>query len=214
MIYSYDKKNNLDPEKEDFRTSTIIGMMLYLPDSELWEILRDACFKSSLLPVKAGKLQSYDFWPHWDSKNTSNTEYVEPDAILEFEKVNIIIEAKRYDEAGQNPNEWKNELIAYNNEYKNLNKAVFLIALGGNSNDKDAVSLNLIGDVMTVIRCSWIQLQRAIRKQKKESEENVLRVLDALLLACDSFGFRDYLWLDDRFWVADYAIKNTTLEEK
>lgn len=213
MIYSYDKKKNLDPEKEDFRTSTIIGMLLYLPDSELWKILREACFNSSLLPADAGKLKGYDFWPHWDSENTDNTDYVEPDSILEFDNLNIIIEAKRYDEAGQDSHEWRNELIAYQNEYRNTEKEVFLIALGGNANEKETVEIEANGKTLPVVRCSWIQLQRTIIKRADETDGNIRRVLDALLLACDCFGFRDYRWLEERPWVSEYTIDDIEMKD-
>lgn len=213
MIYSLTKKNNIDPMKEDFRTSTIVGILLFLPDVLMWRILRNACFGSSKLPEEAGKLLSYDFWPHWNADNTSNNGYVEPDVFMSFENVDVIIEAKRFDEYGQYFEEWKNELIAYSNEYGNGSKPVFLIALGGNGATKETEVFKVDGKGCFIVKCSWLGLHKEIKNQIGKEESNNKRILDSLLIACNQFGFRNYGWLYERGNLESYDISSSILNE-
>lgn len=213
MIYSLAQKNNLDPQKEDFRTSTIVGILLFLPDSLLWSILREACFGCRRLPGEAGELLHYDFWPHWSADNTSNNDYVEPDVFLSFENADVIIEAKRFDESGQYFEEWKNELIAYSNEYTNGSKPVFLIALGGNGVKKETEVFNLGGKSCFIVKCSWLGLHKVIKNQIEKEEGSSKRILESLLIACNQFGFRNYGWLDERVNLESYDISSSILNE-
>lgn len=213
MIYSLTKKNNLDPQKEDFRTSTIVGILLFLPDVLMWRILRNACFGSSKLPEEIGQLLSYDFWPHWNADSTSNNDYVEPDVFLSFENADVIIEAKRFDEYGQYFEEWKNELIAYSNEYTNGSKPVFLIALGGNGSNKETEIFEAGGRSCFIVKCSWLGLHKAIKNQVESEKGSNKRILESLLIACNQFGFRNYGWLDERDHLESYDISSSILNE-
>ena len=71
------------------------------------------------------------FWDKWDATNTTNTNYVEPDVFMRFENIDIILEAKRYDNNQQNPDQMKNELIAYCNEFFSEQKELIFIQVGG-----------------------------------------------------------------------------------
>ena len=62
---------------EDPKTSAIFENLLLLPDNVFWHILRQSCYSHEDLPTNPGKLLSFDFWPHWDSKGTNNSKYVE-----------------------------------------------------------------------------------------------------------------------------------------
>lgn len=88
MIHSsyYHKDTHEDP-----KTSTVFESMLMLPDELFWKILRRACFNNDNLPLVAGKIESYEFWPHWDPTKTTNTNLVEPDLFIRFQLFDVII---------------------------------------------------------------------------------------------------------------------------
>ena len=196
MIYSAKHKNNTDVSKEDSRVSTIIGALLYLPDYMVWTILRNSCFKGDSLPVYAGVLELYQFWPTWNAKNTDNTNNVSPDVFLRFENFDIIIEAKRSDWfPSQDTGQWENELQAYNNEFSINNKDVYLLALGGNNSETKNGTAKVNGEDKTVYRCSWANMHFEI--SKLQTEYNLKRILDALHIACALFGFHPYSWHQD-----------------
>lgn len=88
---------------EDTLTSSVIGLLQYLPDSVVWEILRGACGQSSdNFPVNIGAVLDYHFWERFDASGTINSTAVEPDVWIETETFDIIIEAKRSDDSADN----------------------------------------------------------------------------------------------------------------
>lgn len=76
--------------------------MILLPDNLLIEVL-DNSANTTLNYKGFGNLDSYEFWPHWNSKGS----YVEPDIFLRFENADIIIEAKKDDSTDQTCKQWK-----------------------------------------------------------------------------------------------------------
>lgn len=206
MIQSLFHKKNIDLTQEDPTTSTIIGTLLHLPDQQLWQVLREACYVNSVLPEDPGILKAYEFWPRWNSAGTTNVNYVEPDVFLRFSTVDLILEAKRFDESGQNRAEWKRELIAYKNEYGAEGKPVFLIALGGNGSNMQNEVVRVNGQARTIIKCSWVKLYDACLERHKTLSANSKRVLDSVIIACNQLGIRRYRWLDEKPWLAEYII--------
>ncbi len=79
---------------EDTTTSSIIGLLQYLPDELVWKLLKSSCGFSSGMPQNIGQILSVNFWDSWTPDGDINTTRVEPDVWLEFEKAFIIIEAK------------------------------------------------------------------------------------------------------------------------
>lgn len=63
---------------EDTLTSSVIGNLIFLPSNFFLEILSNASY-DKFTYSHFGKLKFYDFWPHWKSENTSNSNFVEPD---------------------------------------------------------------------------------------------------------------------------------------
>lgn len=128
--------NSLFEGSEDSLTSSVVGTLLYLPHTILWTILNQAVGYSIMSIEEA--IEDFVFWPSWSSEYTDNTNFVEPDVFIQTPNYHIIIEAKRADGGGQYEQQWKQELIAYQNEYSHVdNKTeVIFIALGGVSEDK------------------------------------------------------------------------------
>ena len=121
---------------ENSLTAAVFSHLLHLPSELCWQLLRGACFSASL-PTAAGELQSADFRPKWDPTGTANSSYVEPDLFLRFADFDLIVEAKRWDQSKQSPQQWKNEVRAYWNEHlgdeasSTAGPTLRLIALGG-----------------------------------------------------------------------------------
>ena len=162
MIHStYHRKDT----NEDPKTSTVFELLLLLPDEVVWDILRSACFDGRNMPPVAGRIESYQFWPHWISKGSTNALYVEPDVFIRFQLFDLIIEAKYGECSGQYRQQWENEIIAYHNEFASA-KPVCLIAVGGNA-DKTSESFELTQNVM-VHKCTWLSLLIQVTRLRDE----------------------------------------------
>lgn len=181
---------------EDTLTSSVVGLLQYLPSDILSTILKEACGISTGFPNHIGEVLDVRFWEHWDSKNTTNVRLVEPDVLLIAEHINIIIEVKKDDEGGQYFEQWKNEIIAYKNTYPEDDRAIILLALGGNSSLKEK-SLT-IGKVSYPIYCaSWFNLLRVVSKVKNnQSSFHIKRVLSDIINAFEIHGFFDIEWIN------------------
>ena len=94
--------------KEDTLTSTVFDYLLMLPNDLFWNIIKKSCFQNNL-PETINSIESYEYWPHWDSENTTNKIFIEPDLFIRFDNFDLIIEAKRRDDSQQYLEQWKNE---------------------------------------------------------------------------------------------------------
>ena len=207
MIYSLEYKNDLDITHEDTITSTIIGILLHLPDRLFWELLFKACYMNSALPKDPGDLKEFEFWPKWSADGTNNTSYVEPDVFIRFSEIDLIIEAKPSDEGGQYQAQWRQELKAYQNEYGDNKKPVSLIALGGNGSNTENWPCGSKDPVRIVTKCSWANLYRVLMEEQENLLGSDWRVVETLRLAFNLLGIRSYQWLDTKQWLACYKIQ-------
>ena len=164
MLHStyYNKNNNEDP-----KTSAVFENLMLLPDNVFWHILKSSCYDNNDLPKNIGQLQKYQFWPHW---NAPKRKYVEPDLFLQFEEADVIIEAKYSDTAGQYEEQWRNEIIAYRNEYKKSKKNIIFIAIGGNSTISSEKIL-VQDSYQNIYKCTWHQLLINTNKYLNQLEE-------------------------------------------
>lgn len=55
---------------EDSLTSSVMGLIQYLPDDIFWDLLRSSCGRSSNLPESVGAIMSVNFWDRWDATDT------------------------------------------------------------------------------------------------------------------------------------------------
>ncbi len=83
---------------EDFLTAAVFERLRYLPADIFWKVLCEASIPSGSLPPTAGDFRESEFWPTWDLPQTiSDRKRCIPDVFLSFEKMDIAVEAKRYD---------------------------------------------------------------------------------------------------------------------
>ena len=196
MIHSlfFKKETNEDP-----KTSAVFENLILLPDTMFWSVLKQSCFDSESMPSNCGSLQEYKFWPHWDPKGTMNTNYVEPDVFFKFDEFDVIIEAKYGDFGGQKERQWRDEILAYHNEYSNNKKLVF-IAVGG-FQTKHRVELMVNGVKVNVYKCSWQSILDSIEELRKSFcntsstiESAQVRILDNLSLYYETQKMKTVKW--------------------
>ena len=156
---------------EDSLTGSVFSTLLNLPIELFWQLLQQACH-STTLPDHSGELIEVEYWPHWDPTHTTNTSFIEPDLFLRFSGFDLIIEAKRWDDRQQNPQQWQNECQSYFNEYGEEPKPLYFLALGGiHQEQDDQVSItHPLPTTIPVIKARWGRLLAVIQQLKNDLE--------------------------------------------
>lgn len=201
MIQAYFKgklviQDNCIKQDEDFKTSSSIGLLQYLPDDVFWNIMRNCCV--GFTTTDFGKIESFNFWAHNDPTGTRNTNYVEPDVWIETEKYDVIIEVKKKDENGeysQSIEQWEDQVQSVKNEQNNndYEKPIILIALGGNDVMQPENALN-----SPVYKASWYNLMNAVVKERDAQSDNgyIFRILDDVVELFARQGVMKIEWLN------------------
>ncbi|WP_418892893.1 hypothetical protein [Limibacterium fermenti] len=189
---------------EDSLTSSIIGMLQYLPDTVFWQLLRSSCGKQSKIPKEIGEIKSIQFWEKMTPDGKQNSRYVEPDVWIEAEKFDVIIEAKKRDCRGQCVDQWKKEILSFSSEVNNINKTLIFIALGGNILLQDC-TLSIGRKQYNVYTSSWYNLLHEISnyaedltlKSQPEGTKAITRLLNDIISVFSKHGYVDVKWLSD-----------------
>ena len=85
-----------------------------------------------------GPVREAHFWPKWRLDDRG----VEPDAFMQFENIDIIIEAKRRDDSGQYPQQLAKEWAAcHKGGHAGDNHPLVLLAVGGAADDRERIRL-------------------------------------------------------------------------
>lgn len=158
---------------EDSLTSSVLGHLFYLPPSLLWRVIRSAVPSlSECLTGPCPVVKSYEFWPHWDATGTRNVLYIEPDVFIRTDRFDLLVEAKRFDYDQQDPAQWRDQFLAYQNEHGHEGKEVALLAVGGIYwGEEEATHIALdCGDRgmirHTVHKCRWQNLLVSVLEQQ------------------------------------------------
>lgn len=212
----------IDNAREDSLTASVFSHLLHLPIEDFWRILQKACF-SDKFPDNPGEPICIHAWPNWSALGTRNSDRVIPDLVIEFRPFDLIVEAKRWDVAMQDRDQWKSELKAYTNEYGAKKREVKMIALGGihshkddnlecewSSNDANELTGNKDKHTFKcpVYMCQWSTLLHACQNLKRQyvdkNETNQtsrafadVRILDDLIALFATHGFVVLRWFDD-----------------
>lgn len=194
---------------EDSLTSSVIGILQFLPDVEFWDIIRKACGRKSRLVKNIGKIECVLFWPRLDAAGTDNTSYVEPDVLIVSEQFIVIVEAKKTDEWGQHWDQWENEIKSVLNTYPTDEKKIILIALGGNDSLKEKVC-TVDGVNYAVHTASWFNLLGAILEARDKHmsllpENGDTSRIRLLTSAIDAMAKHNYLKLS---WLSSFKRKS------
>lgn len=187
---------NLYKGKEDSLTAAVFERLRYLPKELFHHIIHQAIYQN-IPELDLHKIESLEFWPSWDSTNTSNARLVEPDIFIRTPKTDVIIEAKRYDRNQQYFGQWIKQIQAYHNEYGEEGKGLIYIALGG-IKELTSTQLEYQGKTFTIYKSEWSKLLQAIKDVKIDLEHGtsllnthdaILQILNDLILCFSMFGF-------------------------
>jgi len=193
---------------EDTLTSSVIGSLLLLPSDIFVKILSEASY-NKFDDLNYGKLEYFEFWPKWNVKDieeVDNSNYVEPDVFIRFENVDIIIEAKRYDDNQQSESQWRKEIIAYKKEYEKDKREIVFLAIGGIRSEK----IEEIEDE-NVYKIRWKEILYQINNYIENSKyidrcESIPRVLQMAKDGLELHGFLSIKWFKD--------LKNIDIDSK
>ena len=196
-------------KQEDKQTASVFSSLLHLPDDEFWNILRDSCYGNSL-PETSGKIEFYEFWPHWPP-DIDHVNYVEPDLFIRFEDFDVIIEAKRKDEYQQIEEQWNSEFSSYLIKYGLDNKKVYLLAVGGLN------PINLSPENrknIFVQKCRWRGLLDTLYSYlEKYENNNFVRIINDCIEYLEYFKFKKIKWLKEMDAVNYYKLNNNSINE-
>jgi hypothetical protein len=123
---------------EDSLTATVFERLFYLSRPRQ-EAIVDTLLQDSWLTVRAadlGTLQAYEFWPRWPTLEGGITE---PDIYVQFERADLIVEAKRWDVPQQYFEQWAREIKARPPERSGW--PLLLLAIGGLSKGEDGIAM-------------------------------------------------------------------------
>ena len=202
----------ISSNKEDSCTSSVFGLLQYLPDELFLSILKESCGNLASFPDDIGRIQEVLFWKKFYSAHLPRIQqkYVEPDVIIETENYSIIIEAKKFDGIRQQyNNQWEREILVVEDMHKQekCNKNIVFIAIGGTDYSRDALLLVRKKEYHIHIT-SWISLSDAIHKaivkiSDQEELNHQLRLLKDADKALIHFGHFKTIWLNT---IAPYRI--------
>lgn len=204
----------ISSNKEDSCTSSVFGLLQYLPDELFLSILKESCGNLASFPDDIGRIQEVLFWKKFYSAHLPRVQqkYVEPDVIIETENYSIIIEAKKYDGIRQQDfGQWEREILVVEDYHKRkkITKGIIFIAVGGadHSKARNCKLTNFLKKHQLYIT-SWISLSDAIHKaivkiSDQEELNHQLRLLKDADKALKHFGHFKTIWLNT---IAPYRI--------
>lgn len=190
--------------REDPLTSVIFERITYLGPTEAWRLLRAACVSATgdrfPEPPFPGKPE-WSFWPHLlPGDGGQNTRRVEPDVLVEWGDVVLVIEAKH---AGtQGSWQWVEQIRAVRAGERFHGKRILFIAAGGADL---ATFAALVKDAKQQIADAalgfwlmrWAALHDAVERRRLEiTEPGVAAILSDMSAALDAWGYRRRFWLD------------------
>jgi hypothetical protein len=210
---------SLYQDREDLLTATILERLTYLPSEIAWSLVCESAIPLHPLPKSLGELVEVRYWPRLPPL-LQGGKYVEPDAILRFERGTLIAEAKRYDDPMQSAWQWAHEWAAFWSKSTNGPSGagnspdnVFLLALGGFAERKvrrleqEAREL-LISHFasrhpeLRAIPCHWLTLANNVYRHCRNAEQEgqnagVRQILGDIARAFELHGYHPQLLLDD-----------------
>jgi hypothetical protein len=191
---------------EDSLTASVFDLLKYLPTDLFWYILKQALHQDHL-PSYCGEVLDFQYWAKWNAKGkykTRNELYVEPDLFMRFNDFDLIIEAKRYDENQQNPDQLEDEIKSYLNEYEDDGKTVYLIQVGGLIDTCKEQFIEVEHLKVLQSKTNWTSLLKSIDAiyksylgQNLPSQKPLVLLFEDLINVFAMHGFHQKIWLKD-----------------
>lgn len=196
-------KRELFKDNEDSLTAAIFERLMYLPSELMQHILQNAAYQQ-IDGLDLHQLESFEFWPSWSAKDTSNTNRIEPDLIIRTSKQDILIEAKRNNRFQQRRLQWHDQIQAYLNEYEGDDKPIIYIALGG-LHTTEPSEIECRNKKYKIYKSDWSLLLNVIKEVKYDLEGSkhllssnfsVLQIINDLILCFALYGFSTSDWFE------------------
>ncbi|MBI6117951.1 hypothetical protein [Salegentibacter maritimus] len=206
MIYAV-KHNKVDRNQfklnEDSLTSSVFERLMYLPKEMFQHILEKALY-DNIPGLDLASIESVEYWPNWSAEETSNSNHVQPDVFIRTPKSDVIIETKRYDIKQQDPNQWRNQIIAYHTEYREDQRELIYIALGGLNNNKTEPVHH---DYYTtkIYKCKWQRILDVVKEVLYRLESSydltnnhtaIHNILSDIILVFGMYGYSTAEWFE------------------
>ncbi|WP_199528910.1 hypothetical protein [Pseudoalteromonas sp. bablab_jr010] len=186
---------------EDLLTSAFFERFSYLDHCSQVKILAKCFdFNNILESLDLGELERVEYWPRFNLVNDQQ-KLVEPDVILNFKKVNILIEIKSPSGGKQYYEQWSRELKGIlNSSFKN--KPLFFLALGGVPKAGVNRQLKDLKNDFTVLKHTaaknWHELVPVLKELASSTKLREKRIIDDMLAALGlySVSIQDFKWED------------------
>ncbi|MDQ9090509.1 hypothetical protein RC083_02755 [Pseudoalteromonas haloplanktis] len=186
---------------EDLLTSTFFERFSYLDQRSQMTILakcfdKDKLFLSSAL----GELEKIEYWPRFALINDQQS-LVEPDVILCFKKVNILIEVKPPSGGEQYFEQWSREVRGLSNSHFK-DKPLYFLALGGVSKGEINQQLEKLVNDFELLKYAaaknWHELVPTLKELFVTSELREQRVVKDMIAALGLYNvsIQDFKWKD------------------
>lgn len=203
---------------EDTLTSSVIGLMQYLPDDLFWRILQAACGRASNdLPEKIGQVTEFHFWHIFNNIGRK----VEPDVWIETNEYDIIIEAKKSDNSSDNAQwekQWEDQILSLCNSYEGEKpKPLIYIAIGGNDSLRDT-TLKVEDQEYVIHTASWYNLLNCVLNELNSTASEsislpIRRILQDIVHALGEHHIIKTLWFTSLLKTSVTAETNISLNE-
>jgi hypothetical protein len=187
---------------EDSLTASVFDGLKYLPTEIFYSILKNAMYQDKF-PKNSGELINIIFWDKWDAKDTSNSKFVEPDLLLQFDDFDIIIEAKRFDNFQQSKEQMEKEIKAYYNVFDG-EKELFFVQLGGLYSKENEDDFCFQEKKIKIVKTDWTRLLHEIIKQRNIFQNASIsqtyaycRILDDVRKAFEMHNFYEMKWMKE-----------------
>lgn len=187
---------------EDLLTSTFFERFSYLDQMSQITILAK-CFdiKDKLsLSTALGELEKIEYWPRFSLINDQQS-LVEPDVILCYKKVNILIEVKPPSGGEQYFEQWSREVKGLlNSHFKD--KPLYFLALGGVSKIGVNQQLERLVNDFEVLKCAaaknWQELVPILKVFLSTSELREQRIVKDMIAALGLYNvcIQNFRWKD------------------
>jgi hypothetical protein len=189
--------------REDPLTSAIFERFAYLQPTDAWSLLRAACVESGQAAMPEAAPAGQPVWWFWPRLSTDlgggNTARVEPDVVVEWGDLLIVVEAKH---AGtQCATQWTRQIRAVWSDPRFARKQLLFVAAGGADAGTfatiSASVANELGDInVRFLLLRWAMLRHAAAALRSRLAHGSAAVLEDMIAALDAWGYQPRVGFD------------------
>lgn len=178
---------------EDALTSSVLGRISYLPAEMQWALL-SSCARSDgdRWPVAPSGEPAWFFWPGYPPAPTDSGKRVEPDVVIRWGALTLIIEVKHH--GRQYSEQWLRQLHAVLHHDDLSPEQVLFVALGGNRISEmkmhhEALAKDAALRGVRLYRMGWRCLNDALQQQRSLASGGRAALLSDAIKALSGTGY-------------------------